>query len=288
MGYLHINNLYREQDILLFKEAFALEKIHGTSAHVKFDNGTLTFFSGGEKHANFILLFDHEALKAKFEALAVPTVTIYGEAYGGKQQGQSWRYGKTLKFIAFDVLMYDSWLSVDKAEKIVQDLGLEFVHYKRIPTTMEAIDAERDAASEQAKRNGVVAPCPREGVVLRPVIEVTKNNGGRIIAKHKRDEERETTSVRTVADPASLQVLKEAEAIADEWVTPTRLDHVLDKIPGANIEQMGVVIRAMVEDVAREAAGEIVPSDEARKAISKRAALLFKQKLQNTLKEVAS
>ena len=30
MGYLHIDNLYRAREILLLREAFALEKIHGT------------------------------------------------------------------------------------------------------------------------------------------------------------------------------------------------------------------------------------------------------------------
>jgi hypothetical protein len=30
MGYLHIDNLYKSQDILLFKRCYALEKIHGT------------------------------------------------------------------------------------------------------------------------------------------------------------------------------------------------------------------------------------------------------------------
>ena len=34
MGYRHIDNLYKDQRILLFRECFALEKIHGTSAHV--------------------------------------------------------------------------------------------------------------------------------------------------------------------------------------------------------------------------------------------------------------
>ena len=63
MSYMHISNLYRERDILLFKECYAMEKIHGTSAHISFTPslkpGTeqLNFFSGGEKHENFIKLF---------------------------------------------------------------------------------------------------------------------------------------------------------------------------------------------------------------------------------------
>ncbi len=45
MSYLHIDNLYRSQDILLFRECYALEKIHGTSAHVAYHNGEVKFFS---------------------------------------------------------------------------------------------------------------------------------------------------------------------------------------------------------------------------------------------------
>lgn len=30
MGYLHISNLYRDQRVLMFKEVFVLEKVHGT------------------------------------------------------------------------------------------------------------------------------------------------------------------------------------------------------------------------------------------------------------------
>ena len=33
MAYMHIENLYRNQNILLFKQCYCLEKIHGTSAN---------------------------------------------------------------------------------------------------------------------------------------------------------------------------------------------------------------------------------------------------------------
>jgi hypothetical protein len=32
MAYLHIENLYKARDIMLFRECYAMEKIHGTSA----------------------------------------------------------------------------------------------------------------------------------------------------------------------------------------------------------------------------------------------------------------
>ena len=284
MSYLHIPNLYKDQDILLFRKCYVLEKVHGTSAYVAWKDGAVRFFAGGEKHARFLTLFDEAALRERFVALGQDHVTVYGEAYGGSQQGQSWRYGKALKFVAFDAKVRDLWLAVPQAAEVVASLGLEFVHYARVSTDLAALDAERDAPSEQARRNGVDGDQPREGVVLRPLIEVIKNNGERVIAKHKRDEERETTTPRKVVDSATLEVLTRATAISDEWVTEMRLTHVLDRLgPDVGIERTGDVIRAMVEDVEREGAGEIVASREARTAIGKRTAELFKQRLKFAL-----
>jgi phosphotransacetylase len=119
-----------------------------------------------------------------------------------------------------------------------------------------------------------------EGVVLRPLIEVTDNRGNRIMAKHKRDEFRETASPRVVEDIEKLKVLQEADLIVQEWVTQERLKHVLDKLPqDINVESTGKVIAAMIEDVYREGKGEIVESDAVKKAISKKTAGMFKQYL---------
>jgi hypothetical protein len=66
MGYAHIENLYRNKAILMFKECWAMEKIHGTSAHIAWRDGHVTFFSGGAKHDDFVALFDAEKLAAAF------------------------------------------------------------------------------------------------------------------------------------------------------------------------------------------------------------------------------
>ena len=290
MGYMHIDNLYKDQRILMFRECFALEKIHGTSAHVAWRDNSVHFSSGGEKHERFVKLFDEPKLRELFAALGHDGVIVYGEAYGGSQQGQKWRYGESLRFVAFEVEIGGVFLAVPQAHNVVTKLGLEFVHYVKVSTDLSALDAERDAPSEQAKRNGVVdSDKPREGVVLRPLIELKDNGGGRIIAKHKRDDERETATPRKVVDPDKLQVLTRATEIADEWVTPTRLAHVLDKLdPNAGIERMRDVIAAMTEDVLREGAGEIVDSREARAAIGKKTAEVFKARLQSALRASAT
>ena len=135
MGYMHIENLYRLQTILLFKECYAMEKIHGTSANITWDKVGLAHHSGGEKHEKFVSLFDNSSIYAKFIDLGFKDrkVTIYGEAYGGKCQGMSETYGNALKFIAFDVCIDETnWLNVPEAEAFCKSLGIEFVHYVKI------------------------------------------------------------------------------------------------------------------------------------------------------------
>lgn len=280
MGYMHIDNLYKDQTILIFRECYALEKIHGTSAHIAWSGGNLTFFSGGEKHENFLALFDQEKLKAAFAENGHDDVTVFGEAYGGKQQGMSATYGKQLKFIVFDVKCGESWLEVPTAAVVASNLGLEFVHYVRTPTDVAALDALRDTPSVQAARNGILEAKPREGVVLRPIKEFRLNNGARIIAKHKGAAFAEREHQPKVVDADKQAILIKADEIAFEWVTDMRLTHVLDKLGNpTELSAIPNVIKAMLEDVTREAAGEIVESKEARKAIGNRAMQLFKTRV---------
>lgn len=341
MGYMHIENLYKNQNILLFKKCYALEKIHGTSAHISFkriygsnagtalklaqemraaanlpplpddptavdspDTVQIGFFSGGEKYDNFVAIFDQEDLKRRFLEAGPENMIVFGEAYGGKQQGMKDTYGPKLKFVAFDVLMGEerdpnappgskTWLGVESATKMVERLGLEFVPWNLVSTDLETLDRERDLPSRQAVRNGITEPRIAEGIVLRPPIEVKTNNGARLMAKHKRPEFSERASKKdTKVSPEQQEILTKADEIATEWVTPTRMEHVLDKLQ-AKLGRLPItedtrsVIDAMVEDVTREAKGEIVESKEAVKAISTAAAKLF-MKVQRARLETAA
>jgi len=275
MGYMKIPNLYKAQDVLMFRETWCLEKIHGTSSHISWKDNTLSFFSGGADHNAFIALFNAETLLAGFRALGHDHVVVYGEAYGGKMQGMSATYGKQLKFVAFDVRIGETWLAVPDAHDVVKKLDLEFVHYRKVPATVEALDAERAEPSVQAIRNGMGGTHKREGIVIRPLVEMTLSNGARVIAKHKIDEFRETKTPRPV-DAEKAEALAEAQSIADEWCSDERLRHVLDKLPQpVGIEHTGAVIKAMIDDVIVEAGDEIVDSKDARKAIGKRTAKML-------------
>lgn len=291
----------------MFRECYAGEKLHGTSCHIRYDATEsalgsdpretevgLHFFNGGTKRESFIGLFDQKALLEKFK-LAFPKpgakVIVYGEGYGGKEQGMSATYGKQLKFAAFEVKVDTAFLSMPQAEDVAKQLGLEFVHYRKVSTDLASLDAERDAPSEQAFRNGCADrndPATfkkREGIVLRPLIEVRKNNDARVICKHKREDFQETKTKREVTDPEKLKVLSDAQAIADDWVVPMRLEHVLDSFPNAGMEQIPEIIKAMVADVLKESKGEIVDSKEARKAIGTKAVQLFKARIKGQFRE---
>ena len=285
MGYKKINNLYQDQTVLMFKEVWATEKIHGTSAWVTYEHEKLQFHSGGAKLADFVAIFDQAELLEKMkERFGSKRVRLHGEHYGGpKIQAMSHIYGDMNRFALFEVKIDDFWLSFDKVQKLGAGLGLDVVHGVVVPATLEALDAERDAPSVQAVRNGVGDDLSREGIVIRPLIELTRNNGERVIAKYKGEAFRETKRPRPVVDPAQLEKLNEAEAIAEEWVTPMRLAHVLDKFPDAEIKQTGAIIKAMLADIEAEAVGEIEWSSEARKAIGTATAKLFKAHLKQKL-----
>lgn len=288
MSYMDIENLYKAQEILAFRRCYAMEKIHGTSAHVSWKDGALHFFAGGTKQEHFEALFNREELASKATAVGSDFV-VFGEAYGGKCQGMSKTYGKELRFVAFEALIGESWLAVPQADEFVKSLGLEFVHWVEISTDLAEIDAQRDAPSEQAFRNGMAerdkpeTHKKREGIVLRSPFEARLNNGRRIIAKHKSEEFQERVHQPSVS-PDKLQVLSEGKAIADEWVTDMRLTHVLQGFPeGIGMEKTGELIAAMVADIAKEARGEVVDSPAARAAIGRATALLWKSRLKAKL-----
>lgn len=282
MGYLDIDNLYKVPEILEFKTLYASEKIHGTSAHVSWKDNQVGFFAGGESHERFVGLFNADNLKNQFVLLGHASATLYGEACGGKQQGMKHTYGPDLRFIVFDVLLGKTWAAVPDAEGIAKAMNLEFVPYRKVETDLDLLRTERGRPSEVAVRRGIVEPRPREGIVLRPPFECSFSRGGRVIAKYKNDWASERTSKRdTDASPDKVKMLQAAQAVAEEFVTPMRLAHVLGalavEIPGPwDLSHMAQVIRTMHADIRKECGEEFTPSREVSRAIGTRTARLFK------------
>jgi hypothetical protein len=290
MGYLRIDNLYKNNQILQFKNCYALEKVHGTSAHIQWSNDKISFYSGGESHDNFVALFDQDKLTEYFSSKynTGDVVRVHGEAYGGKQQGMSKTYGPKLQFIVFDVNVNGFWLDVPKAEEYALQLGLEFVPYELVSTDVVSLNRERDRDSIVAMRRGMGEGHIREGIVMRPPFEVRLNGGGRCMMKHKRDEFREHKTPRDInIDPDKQKLLDDAQAIADEWCVPMRLQHVMDRLTANGIEctmqNIPKIIKAMVEDIYVEGKDEVVEGREVSKAIGTATVKLFKKHLQQKI-----
>ncbi len=298
MSYIHIENAFRYPDIFLFREVYATEKIHGTTSHISWnpEDKKLNVHAGAGAHKDVCAFLKLDALKERFAAkFLINKVTVYGETYGGKLQHMFETYGDVVRFVAFDVMINGRWCSVPEAEKVVVDLGLEFVHYDKTECTIEKLNAFMNAPSVQAVRNGIVGDKAREGIVVRPLVELTKSNGDRIICKHRRPEFRETKSERELreiadVDPAKFAILEKAQEIADEYVTERRFSHVFEKlgILAPTIKDSRVIIEAMLADIKRESSGEVVWSKEAEASVGRSTAALFKEFLKTKQKNKSS
>lgn len=300
MGYRKIPNLYKDQSILMFKECYALCKLHGTSTNIRWvknEHGIWDqyLFAGGIQPAKKFenMMNERFNLRERYEVFLeyirdwpeVSKVTLYGEGYGGNCQAMSHIYGP-LNFAVFEVNVDGFCLDTPRAEKVATTLGFPFVPYERGPATVEWLNEQRNKYCVQAQRNGM-GEHHHEGIVVRPIIEVTTNDGKPIIAKHKRDEYAEHARPRKpIAGQHERQT--KAQEIAEDWVTQMRLEHVIDaqrakKQRTLSIEDTGDIIRAMIEDVKVEGEGEIEWTPEASKQIGKRCAMLWKAMLKDRI-----
>ncbi|AGF85627.1 ligase 2 [Moumouvirus goulette] len=293
MGYMHIESLYKCPDFFqLFPEVYCMEKIHGTSTWIRYEKGqVLKFHSGGESGEAFKSIFNEKLIKNKLDEISFNNnwniIKIHGEAYGGRQQGMSKTYGDKLKFIVFDIYVENNdiginpkYLNIPEAEQMARNLSLEFVYYVRGSNTPEWIEEQSNQESIQAIRNGIGSGKPREGVVIRPIIESILPNGQRAIMKHKNAEFWEIKSRRPLGE--RLKVVEGINEIVEDWVTDQRFYHVIDRVLQQKVDKIleksdiKILLDLMVEDVKRESEGEVIWSDKLISAIRKKTAVMFK------------
>ncbi len=276
-------NLYdpRGQAILSHPRCYATEKVDGCPAAVRWLDGHVHLSPGASGTELFRAIFDVQSLTAAFRALASPRVVVYGEAYGGRQQGLSARYGRDLRFVAFDVHIGDEILPVPAADALVRlHIGLDHVPWVETSTDLAALNALRDAPSELAARIGMGHQL-REGIVLRPLTEGHASDPGpRVIAKHRGAHTSETRTVREVHVEARVAYQK-ADDYALEWVTEERLRHVATRVQAHLGRELtrndtGHVVASMLRDVRSEAPEDEVPTGaEVDKALKRRTAALY-------------
>jgi hypothetical protein len=279
------------------ERCYATEKIHGTSAHVKWTKKDgFEYFPGGVKLSNFTEMLAERIPDLEQRVLIaiactkrsdITEVIFFGEAYGGKCQKMSNVYGP-LNFIVFEVKVNDEWQNVPQAAGWARLAGIEFVDWVEGPATVEFLNEQRDKPSTQARLNGMGEHIG-EGIVVRPINEADRDRfGERLLAKHKRAEFCETKTPREV-DPEKQRQWSEAKETAEEFVVPMRLQHVVDKLvatkPGFEftMKNTRTVIGAMIADVRKEEGDTITWSKPIQSAIGNRAAKLWRELLEERL-----
>ena len=165
------------------------EKVDGTNIRMGYDATTGEVKYGGRTDNAQIPTALLDVLLAKFGDTvfqrAFPelesTVTIYGEGYGHKiQRGGKYGLGHGVcDFVLFDVKIGDFWLKRDDVDNIALKMGIKSVPVIGQGTLLDAINIVK---------NGLISKwgdfeC--EGIVARPIIELYKRNGNRVIAKIK-------------------------------------------------------------------------------------------------------
>ena len=277
---------------------YVTEKIHGTSANISWSKSEgFKYFPGGIQPETFKAMIEERFpdIESRIDSLRdikdFGQITFYGEAYGGKCQKMSDVYGP-LNFIVFEVLIDDVWCDVPGACAKTMYVELPFVYWKEGPATVEFLNEERDRPSVQAQRNGMGDDKIGEGIVIRAIDEASRDRfGNRIIAKHKREEFRETKTVREV-DPAKKLMFNKAKAVADEFVVMMRLQHVVDRLsatkPGFELSMKNTktVIGAMIGDIRKEEGDTIEWSKTIQNAIGSRTAVLWREYLDKNLHDV--
>lgn len=162
------------------------EKIDGTNIRVIWE-GERVVFGGKTDNAQIpaklvtrlIELFFPE----KFTGFDPDVTTVlYGEGFGAGIQKGGGKYvadGTSVDFILFDVRIGDIWLERKNVVDIAEKMGILVVPSLGTVTLSQAVRFVKEGFTSR------VGECPAEGVVLRPVVEMSDRMGRRIITKLK-------------------------------------------------------------------------------------------------------
>lgn len=165
------------------------EKIDGTNIRVVWD-GHKVYFGGRTDNAQipvnlmytlndmFLGNTNEELFEQKF---GEKQVVFYGEGYGEKIQKGGGLYRKGQGFILFDVRVGDFWLNRKDVEEIAKSFNIPVVPIVFTGTIQEAVNYVKTKPSCTISEEEKEA----EGLVGRPIIEMTDRFGTRIIIKVK-------------------------------------------------------------------------------------------------------
>lgn len=295
------------QNILLQPEVVCTEKIHGTNARVGLVDGVLRIGGRNQEHTNdlqgdsvmgFVRWVRESGLEERLRKTfpADSAVIFFGEWFGSNIQ-KGINYGKEKQFRVFDVKFNGKYSNWDDTVFLSQQVGLSTVPllYRGVPK-MSIFEGLLDIQSNVAQELGVETTNNlHEGIVIKPTNMVINDQTGEwMIAKYKPARWSERKSEQT----GEKKVLPaESFAFVAEFVTETRLEHVLDHLRDAGVATDDIkatphVIKEMSIDVHTEAQPEIQKLAEAEiewkslsKLVAQRTSVLYREYLHKKLLE---
>ena len=157
------------------EQVLVTEKCHGANGRWLFD--------GEKMHAGSRTEWKREGVALWWQALercpwlrewceAHPNLVVYGEVIG---QVQDLKYDRKLDVVVFDILRGSEWVSADEARALGDTL-------QWVPTIAHTI-WQWPAIAEHAEGQSLIASHIREGCVIKPLVERTHLEIGRVQAK---------------------------------------------------------------------------------------------------------
>lgn len=168
----------------------ATEKIDGTNIRVMWDGVSVTF-NGKTDNAqmpgplvtHLQATFTPEKMAAQFGVEG--GVCLYGEGYGGSIQKGSY-YRMDQAFVLFDAHIGEVWLERENVQDIATGLGVPIVPIVLSGKLSDMVECVRTGELNEVVMERMMAPLGRrEGLVMRPAVELMNRMGHRIITKIK-------------------------------------------------------------------------------------------------------
>ncbi len=109
-------------------------------------------------------------------------VYFYGEGYGGRLPGGS-KYRADPAFALFDIRIGEYWLPQDLISAVAGNTELPRAAFRWRGTLLEAAESLLNHGHKFYSKHAKEPDCPIAGLVLRPMVELSRLDGGRIITK---------------------------------------------------------------------------------------------------------
>lgn len=281
--YLHIENIDEVKEIFDLPEVIITEKVHGSGMRIGILGGVLHM---GGRNLEFTdpkpntkdgqgfvaWVFDTGLDKKMSEVFTGHDIILYGEWHGSGTPKKGWpQIQKGIKYISgndfrvFDIKLDGKYLSQDEVTKWADKVGLKTmpVLYRGKPDA-QIFNSLIDTMSRVGKENGIEDPENTiEGIVIRPPEMQWNAQRNPIMAKYKVGKwaERASQKKHPYVPKQEKPVIPGAREFADEFVTTTRLEHILDQLREANLPidltSLGEVFKRMGQDIKREGASAL-------------------------------